>query len=693
MVQIPLGALSARPCDAGPGGQWSVDPDGLSGRGLVQPVDVAATYDLMLDGPADFAATVCLFPHDWRDGVGILQARLTALYPAGARELLWSAEIATARAGGDPRGVLARVTTPHSAVALALELGRGVVPPGPAVARGVWMEPSLSLGGGRRRAPVGARVRSAAFPSPLRSPRSASSPRGSGAPLISVLTPVHDPPLAMLREAVESVLAQTFTDWELCLVDDGSADPQVIAAVQEYAAANPRIRSLRRDAAGGISEATNAAIELASGEYVALLDHDDTLEGTALARVAELIDADPTLDMVYTDEDIVLDGRAIWTHLKPGWSPDTLRTNGYTCHLGVYRRSLVQEIGGFRAAFNGSQDIDMILRLIERTDRVGHVPEVLYHWRMHVDSTAGGDAKPYAYVAAARAIAGHLERLEIPAQVEYGPPGLYRVVHEVDPGLEASIVLAVADEPGLARAAAGWLAQPHPSWRVVCAAPADTHEAIRTTLDDAGVPDERVALIDAPADTDPAAGLATAARSAHSEQLLLCQYPAAGLTHDWLTRLIGYSHQPGIGAAGPIILTPDGLIQEAGIAIPHGIPLPLLQGRRSSMDDFFGYGTSVYNVAAVSGMLATSRTAYEQLDGLRPEYGPLSLIDYCLRARAHHLRTVIVPDARLTTTTPHNTPNDLPALRHLHATHTTPDPYYNARYRDDRGDWTPRVRL
>jgi GT2 family glycosyltransferase len=172
------------------------------------------------------------------------------------------------------------------------------------------------------------------------------------------------------------------------------------------------------------------------------------------------------------------------------------------------------------------------------------------------------------------------------------------------------------------------------------------------------------------------------------------QTPAVALTHDWLTRLLGYSAQTGIAAAGPVILAPDGRIQDAGIAIPDGIPLHLLHGTRSSMDRLFGYGTSVYNVAAVSGMLCTSRAHYERLGGLHPEHRGLALIEYCLRAGDHGPRTVIVPDARLHTTGPDTTTNDLPALWHLHdewaSTHTH-DPYYNPNYRTDRGDFTPAV--
>ena len=170
------------------------------------------------------------------------------------------------------------------------------------------------------------------------------------------------------------------------------------------------------------------------------------------------------------------------------------------------------------------------------------------------------------------------------------------------------------------------------------------------------------------------------------------QTPAAGLTHDWLTRLLGYSAQSGIAAAGPVLLAPDGRIQQAGIALPDGIPLHLLHGTRSSMDDFFGYGTSVYNVSAVSGILATPRDTYQHLGGLDPTYAELALIDYCLRAGQYDLRTVIVPDARLHTTGPDPTTNDLPTLRRLRNTwaqHHTHDPYYNPNYRTDRGDFEP----
>jgi hypothetical protein len=360
----------------------------------------------------------------------------------------------------------------------------------------------------------------------------------------------------------------------------------------------------------------------------------------------------------------------------------------YTCHLGVYRRSMAQQVGGFQSRFDGCQDYDFVLRLMERTDRIAHIPQILYHWRAHPHSTAGGDAKPYAYLAQPGAISEHLGRAGVEADVQFANlPGLHRVVHRVDPGLTVEIALACEDPDTLRAAAHTWNTQPHPSWRAVIAT--NNHTQITDALHAAGIPDQRITLIDA--DPDPTTALHQAAQHATATHLLLMQAPAIGLTHDWLTRLLGYSNQDGIAAAGPVILAPDGRIQQAGIALPEGIPLHLLNGTRSSMDKFFGYGTSVYNLSAVSGVLATSRAHYERLGGLRPAYGVLAPIDYCLRAGRAGARTVIVPDARVRLDA--QPINDIPAiwrLRREWAAAHDHDPYYNPGYRTDRGNFEER---
>jgi O-antigen biosynthesis protein len=674
-ARVPLSALRSRLDAASEHAHWTLHPDGVLGRGLMMPASAQTTFPLVLDTDARLTGRAMLLPHDWLDGRGHVQATITTTDTHGHTHELWSA---TLRAGdrGRPRGHAIDCTIPTSTTALTLSLTTGPSQHR-AVTRMIWLDPAITT------------PDSAPTSTPPASTPPAPPTHTTG-PLISVLTPVHDPPLHMLQEAIASVTNQTFENWELQLVDDGSRDPTIIAALQHHAATDPRIHLTRHDTAQGISAATNAALHAATGTYIATLDHDDTLTPDALQHVAATITAQPDLDMLYSDEDVVGEQGLIERHPKPGWSPEHMDALMYTCHLGVYRRSMANELGGFQTRYDGCQDYDFVLRLSERTDRIAHIPHVLYHWRAHASSTAGGDqAKPYAYLAQPGAIAEHLDRRRIDAAVQFGQfPGLHRIVHEVTPETTVDLVLAVSATDGLAEAAGSWLTQSHPTWRLVLAATASVHGAARAALADAGIDDDRMLLLDAGAVSSPAllaAALAAAAEQATAEHLVLMQAPAVGLTHDWLTRLIGYSNQPGIAAAGPVVLAPDGRIHHAGIAIPDGIPLHLHHGSPAAAAP-----PVVYNLSAVSGILATPRHTYRQLGGLHPQHHDLTLIDYCLRAGDHHHRTVIVPDARLRTTGPDPTTNDLPALRQLHhtwATTHTHDPYYNPNYRTDRGDF------
>ena len=669
-VRLPLAALHSRLDDASEGAQWTMHVDGVLGRSLLMPAGATVTFPLALANDVAFTARAMLLPHDWGGGRGAVRATAAITDIHGHRHELWSGLIRAADRRGRPRGLPLSCRLPawSSSLQLNIETDGQLRPL--AVTRAIWLEPALTDPD--------------ASPAPTHTPPPTTPAPG---PLISVLTPVHNPPVQMLEEAIASVRAQTYPHWELCLVDDGSTNPQITAALQRHAASDPRIHLTRHENAHGISAATNAALTLATGDYIALLDHDDTLTPDALQHVADQITTQPDLDMIYTDEDVVGEAGLIERHPKPGWSPEHMAALMYTCHLGVYRRSLAVDLGGFQSRFDGCQDYDFVLRLVERTDRVAHIPRILYHWRAHADSTAGGDAKPYAYLAQPGAIAAHLERSGVEADVQFGHlPGLHRIVHRVPRSTSVDIVLAVDDADGLDDAGASWLTQAHPTWRVVLAAPAHALERVTTALTAAGVSDERITTItaDADADADLATALTAAASAARSDHLLLMQAPAIGLTHDWLTRLLGYSHQPGIAAAGPVILSADGRIQEAGIAIPEGIPLHLRFGVAAA-----AAAPAVSNVAALSGILATRRATYETLGGLDPRYADLALVDYCLRAADIGQRTVIVPDARLRAAGPDRTINDLPAIWRLRRawaqTHTN-DPYYNPNYRTDRGD-------
>ena len=680
--RIPLPALRGSPVPSDADIHWSIDPDGTTGRGLAQPAGTRYVIPISLSRPVRLEAQVRLLPHDWRDGTRAVRANVRAEASSGDQPL-WSASVRSAEAGGQEAGISVRCEVPAGIDALVLEIEPPPIRDPGSAARAVWMEPVIfdpqSVGPAAKDTGTS------------RSPR--ARPHGSehGSPLFSVLTPVHDPPLAMLRDAVESVRAQTFTDWELCLVDDDSCDPEIVEALRDYAKLDSRIHVERRHRAGGISATTNAALALARGEYIGLLDHDDLLVPNALELVAQQLADDPELDMVYSDEAVVADGRRVTQILKPGWSPESFACHMYACHLGVYRRSIAREIGGFRSEYDGCQDYDFVLRFTERTDRVAHIPAQLYHWRAHTASTAGGtEAKPYAYLLQPRAIAEHLDRVGVDAEVRFGgSPGLHRIAHRVAPGLMVSVALVADDLATVLPLARALGAQSHQSWELVIGLRESQQTAPAEILDRTGVGPSRITVVPIEG-ADAAHDLARVATEATGEQILLLDAVVHGLTYDWLEALMGYAAQPAIGAAGALVLDADGRVLDAGYAFPEGVALPLLSGlageRASSI---------TLNVSAVSGTVLTRRDVLRQLGGLDPSWGQLMVVEYCLRARSLGLRTVSVPDARVQRVEPGVIRNEIDALWRLRDAWVGQprDPLYNPGFRSDFADFSPRERL
>ncbi|MGI9623877.1 MAG: glycosyltransferase family 2 protein [Acidimicrobiales bacterium] len=242
-------------------------------------------------------------------------------------------------------------------------------------------------------------------------------------PFISVITPVFNTPIEYLRECIYSVSTQSYPFWELCIVDDASTDAATLAELEELADGEPRISIKRLAANVGICGATNAALEMASGDYVAFLDHDDRLSPDALFHVAELIVGDPNISAVYSDRDFI-NHENIRTNplFKPHWAPETLLAGNYLFHLTVYRRTLIVELGGYRAEFEGSQDLDLALRVAETDAVIAHLARVLYHWRKHDGSMAGlPEAKPHIFDTGIAAIRAALVRRGIAGSVNELP--------------------------------------------------------------------------------------------------------------------------------------------------------------------------------------------------------------------------------------------------------------------------------
>ena len=253
-------------------------------------------------------------------------------------------------------------------------------------------------------------------------------------PKISIIVPTYETPEMFLREMIESVQQQTYSNWELCIAD-GSVSDQVMQVIQAYAQADKRIIAKKLMKNKGIADNTNAAITMASGEYIALLDHDDLLAPDALFEVVRCVNDNEKADVIYSDEDKITadSARRFEPHFKTDFNIELLRSNNYICHLFVVKRLIVEEIGGFRNDFDGAQDYDLILRCIERAEGIYHIPKILYHWRVHQSSTAENpESKLYAYDAGKRAIEEHLKRVDRPGKVrELYYRGFYHVTYKV----------------------------------------------------------------------------------------------------------------------------------------------------------------------------------------------------------------------------------------------------------------------
>jgi GT2 family glycosyltransferase len=478
-------------------------------------------------------------------------------------------------------------------------------------------------------------------------------------PRFSVLTPVYDTPEDVLWAMLESVRGQTFPDWELCLVDDCSPRPELARTLERVAAEEPRVRFRRRESNGGIVAASNDALAMARGELVALLDHDDELHPDALAHVHRALLDEPEADYVYTDEDkINRAGHHSRPFFKPDWSPERMRTQMYSCHLSVLRRSLVEEVGGFDSAFEGSQDWDLVLKVTERARAVLHVPRVLYHWRMLETSAAGGgeEAKPWAYEAGKRAVQAHCERIGLGAVVERdaADAGVYHLRPQLSHRPPVSIVIPSAGGAREVRYQRTVLVShcvrsvversTYPDYEIVCVLDASAPPAVARALEE--IAGERLRLVPWDRPFNFSEKINAGALGSSGEHLLLLNDDVEVATPDWIERMVMYSSLEEIGAVGGRLVLQDGRLQHVGVRFENGLPGHPCHGYRGS---YKGYANAVRvaaNCLAVTGAcLMTRRELFDRARGFDPAF-PVNYndVDYCLKLRELGKRIVYDPD-------------------------------------------------
>lgn len=476
-------------------------------------------------------------------------------------------------------------------------------------------------------------------------------------PLISVIVPVYNTPELFLREALDSVLNQIYPHWELCIADDASPDPHVREILEEYAAKDQRIKVVFRAENGHIAHSSNSALEQATGEFVALLDHDDALRPEALYEVAFFLNQHPEADMIYSDEDkLDVAGNRCDPFFKPEWCPDSFLTRMYTCHLGVYRRALVEQIGGFRAGYEGSQDYDLVLRLTEATDRIFHIPKVLYHWRVHESSTASSsDAKLYAYEAAKKALSEALERRGELGTVEDVPDylGFYYVRYKITKPGKVSIIIPTRDlgETVDQCLASIFTKSSYPDYEVILIDNGSVEPYTQQVIDYWRTQEPQrfqCYRYDIPFNFSKINNYGAAC--ATGDYLLFLNNDTEVITSDWLEAMVEQAQRPSIGAVGALLLFPDDRVQHAGVVVGIGpfaghafVHSPL------SSPGYFGQLLSTTNYSAVTGAcLMCRREVFEAVGGFEEKLAvALNDIDLCLKMREQGYYNIYTPHAML----------------------------------------------
>ncbi|EGH99641.1 glycosyltransferase [Pseudomonas syringae] len=476
-------------------------------------------------------------------------------------------------------------------------------------------------------------------------------------PLISIIMPVYNPPLDLLREAVDSVRAQLYTNWELCLADDASTNPAVIEYLKSLKAQDKRIKVVFRGSNGHISQASNSALAVAKGVFVALMDNDDLLPAHALYWVARTIRENPDVGLIYSDEDkIDTDGNRSSPYFKSDWNEFLFRSQNMVCHLGAYRRDLVNEVGQFRVGFEGAQDYDLALRCVEklRSDQIVHIPRVLYHWHIHAGSTAmAGDEKPYAALAGVKALDEHLQRKGNVGTTELLPTGQYRVHYNLPATLPlVTLVIPTRNAHALVKQCIDSIQNltTYKNYEIILIdngsddpesleyfAKIDQEENIRVLRDDG--PFNYSALNNG------------AVRIANGELIGLINNDIEVITPEWLGEMVSIALQPRVGAVGARLWYPDNRLQHGGVVVGiGGVAGHAHKYLPKGAHGYFCRAELIQEFSAVTAAcLIIKKSIFDEVGGLNEADLKIAFndVDFCLRVQEAGYLNVWTPFSEL----------------------------------------------
>ena len=476
-------------------------------------------------------------------------------------------------------------------------------------------------------------------------------------PVFSILVPIYNTAPEYLIPMIRSVQAQIYPHWQLCLVDDCSPKSYLRSILEHEAAQDSRISIRLNDVNQGISVTTNDALEMATGDYIALLDHDDEISVDALYHNAKAINANPKLGLIYSDEDKMdMQGARLEPYFKPDYSQDLLETNNYICHFTVIKKSIMDELGGFREGLDGSQDHDIILRAADAAEAVHHIPRILYHWRKIPGSTAVVyDSKSYAWEAGRKSVEDLLRKRETGVRVEFGSlKGTYRVFREIKGEPLISIVIPFKDKPELLKSCIESILNrsSYSNIEIIGVSNNSELEQTQQMMQRMQERDSRVSFVEHNVPFNFSAICNFGVAQANGDYIVLLNNDIEIISSDWLERLLEHAQRPEIGAVGGKLLYPDGRIQHAGIVV--GMVGAAGHPHKFFPDNHIGYHGRlhmVYNVSAVTGaMLMVSRKKYDEVGGLNDQELAVAYndVDFCLKLMQAGYTNLFTPHCKAT---------------------------------------------
>jgi glycosyltransferase involved in cell wall biosynthesis len=475
-------------------------------------------------------------------------------------------------------------------------------------------------------------------------------------PMISILMPTFNPKIEWLNEAVQSVRDQIYQNWELCIADDCSTNAIVKNQLLSLASSDNRIKLIFREKNGHISAASNSALAAATGDWIALLDHDDMLHPHALARVAVAVMENPKAELIYTDEDKLAEGgKRIQPYFKPDWNPDLFLSQNYLCHLSAYKAELMHSLGGFRLGYEGAQDYDLALRAIGRiaSNSIIHIPHISYHWRMHDESTAAsGSNKNYATRAGKQALDDHFKRANIQASAEILPSGNYRAHYQLTEQPLVSLIIPTRNGLKLIEQCIESIVakSTYKNYEIIVVDNgSDDLEALKYFEKISSTRLARVLRDDRPFNYSALNNNAIA--HASGEFVVLVNNDIEVISPDWLEQLLGLALQQGVGAVGARLWYPDNTLQHGGVVLGVGGVAGhshkyLKQGELG----YFSRADVIQTFSAVTAAcLMVRKSIYLEVGGLNEKDLAVAFndVDFCLRVRAAGYRNVWTPYAEL----------------------------------------------